>query len=154
MRFDIPQHAIPSFLRLVEKDELAKHVWMWGQYMDSFSTPLYIETGVPLYETQSAMMQAGFTSDSDVLEAMKWRMALLTEMFEDGIHVHTGVADRLSVRMASDCYVLSYESIGRIRDWCWINQNADEQFRLDRPFDVMAALVRRFPNPHDNTTQG
>ncbi|MNT83091.1 hypothetical protein D3C72_2229110 [compost metagenome] len=77
-------------------------------------------------------------------------MTLLAEMFESGVHLQTDVADRLSVHMTSDAFVVSYQSIGRYRDWCWIDQRADEQFHLSRPFDVMECLARRFKNPHDN----
>ena len=153
MGFDIPKHAIPAFMRLAEKEDIAKNVWMWGQYMDSFDTPIFIETGEHLYETQIAMFKERFDEDSSILTAQVWRMALLAEMFENGIHLNVDVADRLSVCMTSEAFVISHESIGRYREWCWIDQRANESFRLDRPFDVMLALARRFKNPHDNTTR-
>lgn len=151
MTFEIPKHAIPAFLRLAEKDDLTKHVFLWGQYMDSFTTPLFIENGDELYQTQRAMHEAGFSPSSDTMDAIEWRMALLAEMFEGNLIIPTGVADRLTVTHTAECFVLSYESIGRMRDWCWINQRADEQFRLDRPYDVMEAIARRFAEPWNNT---
>lgn len=151
MAFEIPKHAIPAFLRLAEKDELTKHVWMWGQYMDSFAMPLFLEDGSELFQTQRAMHEAGIRPSSDELDVMKWRVAMLAEMFEGDLIIATGVADRLTVTHTTECFVLSYESIGRMRDWCWINQNADEQFRLDRPDAVMEAIARRFVEPWNNT---
>jgi hypothetical protein len=150
MPFEIPKHAIPAFLRLVEIKDLSKHVWMWGQYMDSFDRPLFIETGEHIFETPTAMHHAGFTTDHELPDAMQWCTAMLTELFEGGLIIATGVADRLTVTPTDTCFVLSYESIGRMRDWCWINQRADEQFRLDRPYDLMKAIVRRFPEPWNN----
>jgi hypothetical protein len=150
MAFEIPKHAIPAFLKLVDKEDIAEKVWMWGQYMDSFNTPHFIETGDNLFETQSGMFKEQFDKDSPILTAQIWRMVLLAEMFEGGLIIPTGVADRLTVTPTDTCFVLSYESIGRLRDWCWINQRADEQYRLDRPYDLMEAIARRFPEPWNN----
>ncbi|MNE47963.1 hypothetical protein D3C87_1030370 [compost metagenome] len=150
MSFDIPKHAIPAFLRLAEKEDIAKNAWMWGQYMDSFSRPLFIENSTELFKSQREAHEAGFGPDSNDLSGGEWRFEFLTEMFKEGIHLQTDVADRLSVHMTTDTFVVSYQSIGRYRDWCWIDQRADECFPLNRPFEVMEALARRFKNPHDN----
>jgi hypothetical protein len=85
------------------------------------------------------------------MEGMMWRMAMLAEMFESSIHLQTDVADRLTVSMTSESFLISHQSIGRYSEWCWIDQRNDEHVPLDRPFDVMLALARRFKNPHDNS---
>ncbi|WDS62285.1 hypothetical protein [Pseudomonas phage D6] len=143
--FDIPLNAIPAFLRLVEKDDLADNIFMWGIYMESFNTPWYVENhGENLYTTQDDMRRASFDKYADILECQMWRTALLGEMFNRGITIRCNCADRFVVELEGDELQIRFESIGRYRSWCWIDQKQTEKFPADKPFEVMERLVKLY----------
>jgi hypothetical protein len=144
MAFDIPKHAIQAFLALVDKENLVKNVWQWGVYMESFTTPGFVVNGNNLFTAQQYMNDAGYTAKSHILDAYQWRLQLLEDMFKEELTIDIAVGDRLVVRKVGKEYILSCESIGRMSQWCWINQLDDQAFPLYRPHDVLAAIVKSY----------
>jgi len=143
--FDLPLNSIPAFLKLAGRADLADSLFMWGIYMDSFDTPWYVENhGEHLYTTQDDMRRAGLDKYTDILEAQKWRMAVLAEMFDRGLSIRCNVADRFVVEREGDYYKVRLESVGRYRTWCWIDQRSTETFPADRPHEAFLDLVRRY----------
>ncbi|QBJ02682.1 hypothetical protein MZD04_gp155 [Pseudomonas phage Psa21] len=147
MPFDIPKHAIAAFLRLAEKDDLVKNVSIWSQYMESFTTPGFIENGEWLFSAHMSLSRVSGTLDFDTMDAMAARMLLLVDLFKDGITLQTDVAERLVVKRLEDSYTLSHESIGRMRDWVYIDQGNTQTFPIDKPYAVMEAIAKRFSEP-------
>lgn len=137
MPFEIPKYAIQPFLNLLDKENIANRVWMWGQYMDSFATPIFIEKGEVLFSKQNEMHNSGFDKHSSIIDAYKWRTELLADLFKDGFIIEYKVANRLVVNVTEHEYIIVHESIGRMQDWCWIDQLNTQHFFIYEPHRVL-----------------
>ena len=142
--FIIPDYAKDAFLRLSNNDdEMVTKIWTWAQYADGMSTPTFIETGHHLFEVPNKALSGGFDVTCDFLDAQHWRMEMLAEMFNKGLELRTGLTTRLTATPFDKYFVINTHSIGRYREWCWIDQRDAIEFPQDRPFDVMVELARR-----------
>lgn len=142
--FTVPEYAKAAFLKLADNDaEVSEKVWTWTQYAFGMSSPVYIETGKEMLDVPARALLAGFEVACPIIDAQQWRMEMLAEMFNKGLELRTGLTTRLVVEPYRDKYVINTHSIGRYREWCWIDQKDAIEFPQDRPYDVMVELARR-----------
>lgn len=132
MIFELPKHAIKAFMNLSKNDEniLGDAVSIWIHYMESFATPYYLETGFNQFPDSSEFLTTklwhGNVEYSKKIDARK---VLLKDLFKGGFVIQYGVADRLVVEInANGDYTIREESVGRMRDWCWIDQGSRKLF--------------------------
>lgn len=137
--FDIPKYCLESFLALASYTDTATAVGNWGVYMDSINRA---ESLIKL--------TASFPVHSEVLERLRCerpsaspddlRHAMLTELFTAGISVQATCADRVTVERIENSFVVHEESIGRMRNWCWIDQRSSVYFPVALTMNAMVHI--------------
>lgn len=153
--FDIPQHAIPALLGLMDEEMLIEKVTLWAAHMQAFSVNNTVPSSIK-GQPSDWIQGRRFTAwvpllHKGVIEsetAQYWRAVLLRDLFRNGITIQTSVSDRLVVETNGSEYRLRHESIGLYREWQWIDQRNTDFFPLDRAVTVLRAIVKRFGNPH------
>lgn len=142
--FELPNHLVKPFLSLGNESDLPARVFMWGQYISGIVTPLFVEDGTELFTVQDEMHQANFSTDSSFEEAVVWRDRFLAELFNKGIAIQGGVADRVRVEKQGDeSYVVNDDSIGLLSRWCWINQRNSTEFPITHPYTTFMEVAKR-----------
>lgn len=131
MIFELPKHAIKAFMAVSSdnKIDLGYNVFTLMTYMESFTIPHFVENGEYLFRSYLELKKNKFDSDAPYLEIIEAKKALLEDLFKNGFVIQYGVADRLVVEVnATGDYTIREESVGRMRDWCWIDQGSKKLF--------------------------
>ena len=137
MPFEIPKHAIPAFFKMLEKEDLVDNVRVFGLYMDHLG---FRREEPALFSAHNKMHESGYNEHSSIIDAYQWRTELLADLFKDGFIIEYKVAERLVVTTTKDEYIVALESIGRYREWCWIDQGDTKPFFIFEPGRVLEYL--------------